>query len=459
MESQTTIEPGEKVAVVGFGRSGQSVVKYLATCGAEIMVSDTRHYHELESNEKQGLIDCSAEYEGGVHTDDFLIKASRVVISPGVALEHPALMSVKEQGIPVIGELTLAADQFPAPVIAITGTNGKTTVTELIGELLTAAGYKPFIGGNIGTPIADYLMNPAPFDIVVLELSSFQLEISDFFVPNVAVLLNISPDHLDRHGTLERYAAAKMNIFTGGGAIDLAIMNGDDRLCKDYEHLSNRSSYRYFGLKPEYEASISEAGVCISDATKRDCYDLGGSRLETLSGRQNCAAALLAIQPFKVSENVVKEILHSYQPGAHRLQVITEQDGVTYINDSKATNTGAVGLALEQLGGRVLLIAGGKDKGEDYRLLRQAVARNVKELILIGEAAPRLKQALGDLGPVEIARSLDSAVSYAASIAVPGDFVLLSPACASFDMFKDYLDRGNCFINAVNRLDLSSSRG
>ena len=403
-------------------------------------------------------MDCSAEYEGGVHTDDFLIKATRVVISPGVASEHPVFVRVKAQGIPVIGELALAADQISSPVIAITGTNGKTTVTELIGELLTAAGYKPFIGGNIGTPIADYLMNPDPYDIVVLELSSFQLELSDSFVPNVAVLLNISPDHLDRHGTLERYAAAKMNIFAGGEAIDLAIINGDDQLCKDYTHLANRSSYLHFGLDPEYAASITKAGVRISDGTRRVFFDLAGSSLETLSGRQNCAAALLAIQPFKVDENVGKETLHSYQPGAHRLQVIAEQGGVTYINDSKATNTGAVSLALEQLGGRVILIAGGKDKGEDYRLLREAVARNVKELIVIGEAAFRLEQALGDLVPVEIARSLDSAVSYAASLAVPGDFVLLAPACASFDMFEDYVDRGNCFINAVNSLDLSSSK-
>lgn len=458
MQSPTTIVPGEKVAVVGFGRSGQAVARYLATCGASIMVSDRKHYHELDTNQKQVLMDCAAEYEGGVHTDDFLIKATRVVISPGVASEHPVFVRVKAQGIPVIGELALAADQISSPVIAITGTNGKTTVTELIGELLTAAGYKPFIGGNIGTPIADYLMNPDPYDIVVLELSSFQLELSDSFVPNVAVLLNISPDHLDRHGTLERYAAAKMNIFAGGEAIDLAIINGDDQLCKDYTHLANRSSYLHFGLDPEYAASITKAGVRISDGTRRVFFDLAGSSLETLSGRQNCAAALLAIQPFKVDENVGKETLHSYQPGAHRLQVIAEQGGVTYINDSKATNTGAVSLALEQLGGRVILIAGGKDKGEDYRLLREAVARNVKELIVIGEAAFRLEQALGDLVPVEIARSLDSAVSYAASLAVPGDFVLLAPACASFDMFEDYVDRGNCFINAVISLDLSSSK-
>ena len=458
MKSPATILPGEKVAVVGFGRAGQSVVRYLATCGIDIMVSDRRYYHELETNEKQILQDCSAEYEGGVHTDDFLTKASRVVISPGVPLEIPALDRAKEQGIPVIGELSLAADQFSAPVIALTGTNGKTTVTELIGELLKAAGYKPFIGGNIGTPIADYLMNPDPYDLVVLELSSFQLEISSSFVPNVAILLNISPDHLDRHGTLERYAAAKMNIFAGGGAIDLAIMNGDDCLCRDYKHLSNRSSYCYFGENPAFAASIAGAGVYISGAIKREFYDLTGSKLETLSGRQNCAAALLAVQPFKISETVINEIVHSYQPGAHRLQVIAERNGVTYINDSKATNTGAVGLALEQLGGRVILIAGGKDKGEDYGLLREAVARNVKELILIGEAAPRLKHALGDAAPIEFAGSLDSAVSYAASIAVSGDFVLLSPACASFDMFKDYADRGNCFINAVSRLDFSSSR-
>ncbi len=217
-----------RVAVLGFGRSGQAIARYLSGCGARVMVSDTRPRSALDKPEQSLLQQCSAEFEGGGHTGKFLGRAEIIVVSPGVDPHAGLLKRLQESGIELLGELALAAPEFQAPVIGITGTNGKTTVTELVGELLQAGGRKTFVGGNIGTPIGEYLLSPSGYDVIVLELSSFQLEMSGAFAPRVALLLNLSPDHLDRHGTLERYAAAKMRIFQDGAATRLAVLNGND---------------------------------------------------------------------------------------------------------------------------------------------------------------------------------------------------------------------------------------
>lgn len=438
--------------MVGFGRSGQAVARYLSRHGARVLISDTRGRSQLNASEEKLIHECSAEYEGGGHTERFLRRAEKIIVSPGVSLEHPTIVQLMDSGVPVLGELALAADHFRAPVIAITGTNGKTTVTEMIGALLVAAGKKVFVGGNIGTPIGEYLLSPGGYDAVVLEVSSFQLDLSGGFTPKVAVLLNITPDHLDRHGSLARYAAAKMKIFDGGQAIELAVMNGDDPLSRRYLYLSGRDSFQRFGHGVEYTACAEGNRITISEEKGAVVYDLSGSDLATLSGCLNSAAALLAVQPFGVRQEIALQTLRSFKTGAHRVQVVAEVEGVTYIDDSKATNTGAVNNAIEQIGSGVILIAGGKDKGDDYRLLRESVSHHVKRLVLIGEAARSIAEALGDLVPVKLAGDMDGAVRYAASRAIPGDTVLLSPACASFDMYRSYKHRGDCFIEAVETL-------
>ena len=446
------------MAVVGFGRASQSIVRFLHESGIRVLVSDIRNYSELSSQE-QGLLEhYAADFEGGGHSSGFLSRADIVVVSPGVDHRHSVLEKVRQSGATVLGELALAADKFNAPVIGVTGTNGKTTVTELIGAMFRAAGKKVFVGGNIGTPLGDYLISDQQFDAVVLELSSFQLELCGDFVPEVGILLNITPDHLDRHRTLQDYAAAKMKMFQGGSARTFAVINGDDPLCGRFAETVKGIQWARFGHDDKYEASIGPNKVVLAGGT----FDLSGSKLANLSGLLNSAAALLGISSFGLDPEVLRRTLVEFEPGEHRLQRVAHYHGVDFVNDSKATNTGAVINALEQVGsgeGRVVLIAGGRDKGDDYRLLRNSVATHVKRLILIGEAAPVMGEALGDLAETDYPATLDEAVLTASAACEPGDTVLFSPACASFDMFTDYRQRGARFIEAVHRLQKRNQAG
>ncbi len=445
------VRRGMKVALVGFGMAGQAVFRYLGRYGAELFVSDRRLFEDLSRAEQELLTTYHANYEGGEHTGAFLGGAEMVVVSPGISFDHPALAEVSASGIPVFGELALAAGKFGSPVIAITGTNGKTTATELISALLKTGGKKVFVGGNIGTPLFDYFECADDFDTVVLEVSSFQLERCGSFMPDVSVLMNITPDHLDRHKTIERYAAAKMRIFHGEG-VGCAVMNGDDRLCRQFKYLSQKDSFLFFGKSTEYAACIKGPGITIASAAGPTVYDLSESSLATVSGGINAAAALLAVSSFELDYSAALETLRSFRPGAHRLQVIARINGVTFINDSKATNTGAVNSGLEQIGTNVILIAGGKDKGDNYQLLRESVRNCVKQLVLIGETAQKMSEDLGGLAPFVFAASMDEAVQKASALARRGDTVLLSPASASFDMFADYKHRGEVFSAAVHRL-------
>ncbi len=443
---------GDTVAVVGYGRAGQSMVHYLCEIGIRVLVSDIRNYSSLGSAERELLDRCAAEFEGGGHSGGFLSRADLILVSPGVDQNHSVLQKVRQNGTPIIGELALAADKFTAPVIAVTGTNGKTTVTELIGSMLKAAGRRVFVGGNIGTPIGEYLLSEERFDAVVLEVSSFQLELCGDFVPDVGILLNITPDHLDRHKTVENYAAAKMRIFQGGSERTFAVVNGDDPLCRAQcsAHSSDpEMSWMRFGHDPGFEAALGQRGVTLFQNQK---YELRSTALDNLSGMLNGAAALLGVNPFRIEAEILQQVLYEFEPGKHRLQRVGCFNGVTYVNDSKATNTGAVNNGISQIGGSIILIAGGRDKNDDYTLLRDSVAAHVKRLILIGEAAQQIGAALGDLTPVEYTADLDEAVAAAAAAAAAGDTVLFSPACASFDMFDDYKQRGDCFIAAAQRL-------
>jgi UDP-N-acetylmuramoylalanine--D-glutamate ligase len=451
MNGEITITPGMRTAVVGFGLAGRAMARYLSECGMQVMVSDTREWTAFTEEERATLSSCVAEVENGGHSVEFLGRADLLVLSPGVDPSHPAIAAAHRSGIDVVGELAIAAPLLHRPVIAITGTNGKTTVTELIGELLAATGRSVFVGGNLGTPVGALLMDRKRYDVVVLEVSSFQLELSGSFVPQVGVLLNITPDHLDRHGSLAGYTAAKLRLLQGGPERTEAVVNGDDPLLAAALPIQWAEAVARFGHHTGDAAVVDGERVMVADAAGRTVYDLTGAGLNTVSGRMNSAAALLAIRRFGVDPALAQQVLTSFQVGAHRMQVVAEIDGVQFINDSKATNTGAVNSGLIQAGGRVVLIAGGKDKGDDYRLLREAVRERVTNLVLIGEAAAQLAAALGDLVPVHHASSMADAVCRAIELAVPGDTVLLSPACASFDMFNNYQHRGACFADAVRR--------
>ena len=446
---------GMKCVVVGLGASGMAAVRFLHDHGLQVSVSEARSAENIGSADLAVLRELGVAWESGGHREEFFREAELIVPSPGVPLDLPVLQKARARGVPIVGELAIAAGRLAAPVIAVTGSNGKTTVTSLIGHLLRAAGREAFVGGNIGTPVLEYLRGPQRAEVIVLELSSFQLEISGAFRPHIALLLNLSPDHLDRHGSMEGYADAKRRIFGNQGAGDTAILGADDPLVMAGKVPSGATVLR-FGASSGCEAQVGAQGVTLAleVAGQRilEEYDLRATTLASFINRLNAAAAILAARVFGCNGEEIRAGLASYTPPAHRMALVAEISGVQYVDDSKGTNIGAVAAALASCGDRVILIAGGRNKGSDFSQLAASVTRHVRHLILIGEAAAQMAGQLGSLVPVTRAGSMEDAVCRAAEIARAGDTVLLSPACASFDMFNSYAHRGEVFRQAVQEL-------
>jgi UDP-N-acetylmuramoylalanine--D-glutamate ligase len=446
------IQTGMRVVVMGLGISGRAAVRYLLGCGARVSVSDTRNASLMRQEELDFLSASGVNVEYGGHSAAFLHQADMIMASPGIPFDLPVLMEARVRGIPVVGELAIAGPAITVPVIAITGTNGKTTVTSLIGELLQCSGKQVFVGGNIGIPLFDYLCEPVPVDVVVLEVSSFQLETAGEFRPDVAVLLNVTPDHLDRHGDLAGYAAAKKRIFMNQHNNGIAILGGDDPLCREMAASLKDRKTLLFGHQDDCQARVGPDRVVIDLDRAMETYDLTGTALAGATGALNSAAAILAVRSMGCSPGDIRKGLAQFVPGPHRLAKVCEINGVAYYDDSKATNTGAVLSALRQFAGNVILIAGGRDKGDDYGLLRTAVGEKVRKVVLIGEAADKIAASLYGMVEIERAGSMDEAVRLAGRAARPGDTVLLSPACSSFDMFDNYGHRGKAFVAAVEML-------
>ena len=442
------IHPGVKVAVIGLGITGRAAVSYALQCGAEVRVSDSRPEQRFLQEEQEFLAANDIIWEAGGHSRDFLNLVDLILVSPGVNLDSPLMRDLRNDGIPLIGELALAVGQIDVPVVAVTGTNGKTTVTTLIGELLQGSGKRVFVGGNIGTPLYEYLARPAEYEVVVVEVSSFQLESAGAFSPDIGVLLNITPDHLDRHGSLAEYARIKMRLFMHQKSGGVAIINGDDPLCRNVPD-GSLAEVRSFGSGQHDQAVIRDGAVYLLVNGLLEEYPLADTSLGNSVGLKNAAAAILAVRAMGCTPEQTLTGLKRFRLSPHRIEFVAEVDGVSYYNDSKATNTGAVIAALEQFPGNVILIAGGRDKGDDYRLLRESVTARVHQVIVIGEAAGLLENALGDVVSIFRAGSLKEAVGFAAQSGRPGDVVLLSPACASFDMFTSYGHRGNEFKKEV----------
>jgi UDP-N-acetylmuramoylalanine--D-glutamate ligase len=443
---------GTHVAVMGLGVSGRAAVRYLVSQGVRVSVSDAGSSQHLSVADRAFLAEHGVEYECGGHTLTFLRQADQVLVSPGIRQDLEILEQLRALGIPVLGELAWAAPLLHKPVVAITGTNGKTTVTALIGELLQKGGKKVFVGGNIGTSLFDYLSSPDAVDALVLELSSFQLEAAGAFKADVAILLNVTPDHLDRHGSMAGYAAAKMKIFSGQGPQDTAIVSGDDKFCRELSAGLDGGQRLLFGHGGDCQAQIVGHRIHLQWQGQQECYDLSGSMLATATGVVNSAAAILAARTLGCAPGAIAQGLAAFQVAAHRMALVGEGAGVLYYDDSKATNTGAVLSALANFPGNVILIAGGRDKGDDYTLLRESVGEKVRCLILIGEARELIAQALAGVTEIRQACSMEEAVMLAASLARAGDTVLLAPACASFDMFKNYGHRGQVFADAVRKV-------
>ncbi len=448
------LKPGMKAVAVGLGKSGLAAVRYLRSLGLRTAASEYKK--QITAEERDVLEQCGTAVELGGHTPEFFADADLVVVSPGVPTNLPVLNAALSRGVPVVGELALTAGRIPVPVIAVTGSNGKTTVTSLIGQLLRSSGKKAFVGGNIGTPVLDWLHEPDDAEAAVLELSSFQLDMAGEFRPDIALLLNLSPDHIDRHGSFENYAEAKWQIFARQGRADIAVLGADDPLVAA-KPLTTAGTVLHFGTQPGSRAQVAGQTVRLEPGFGADgaaeIYDLSATRLNSLVNVYNAAAAVLAARAFGCSAEGIRAGLAAYQPPMHRMTPAGEINGVRFINDSKATNIGAVIAALAGFKKDVVLIAGGRNKGGDFTELVPAFRQHVKQVVLIGEAASELAAAAEAAGiEHQFAADMNDAVRRSFSAAKPGETVLLAPACASFDMFDNYEHRGREFMQCVAEL-------
>ena len=455
------LKNGMRAVVIGLGTAGLSTVKYMLRCGVRVAVSDRCNLEQIDPEILQFLQQAQVQIETGGHSASFITGADLLVPSPGVPLDLPIFKLARAQGIPLMGELALAAGRFPVPVIAVTGSNGKTTVTSLIGSLLEAAGKKPFVGGNIGTPLLDYFIDPGPCGAVVLELSSFQLDLAGNFRPDIGLLLNLSPDHLDRHGSEAAYTAAKMNIFRSQVAGDVALLGSDDPVV-DAAVLNKGVSGFRFGRKANCAARVVDGQVRIrleqGGVLIEEKYELAATKLHSSVNQLNAGAAILAATLCGCNPEAITAGLANFEPPPHRMAEVAKIDGVRFINDSKATNIGALQAALSGCAAPVILIAGGRDKGSDYRVLQDVVREKVKHMVLVGEAAGLMQAALGSVVETERATTMEDAVEKAMAKAGAGDLVLLAPGCASYDMFSGYEERGRIFTECVYGL-LKHRRG
>lgn len=448
MDKKQLIISGQTVCIIGLGVTGKSAVRYCLSRGAKVCVSDARSRDTFLNEETDFLKDHHVEWEAGGHTFEFLSKSELLLPSPGIDLRTQFFRSLTDAGIGIAGELAVMAGELDVPVVAVTGTNGKTTVTSLIGEVLTGTGKNVFVGGNIGTPLYEYRLTENHYDVIVVEVSSFQLECSGSFAPDISILLNITPDHLDRHGTIDGYIAAKERVFTCQKSDGLAIINGDDQLCQKIV-IPKDVRVEQFGRSENCFLEISEAKFIVHTSNQAPeefpfaLNGLGGFSL------YNYGAAFLALRQLGLSSFEIESGFQEFSNLPHRLEFVAKVNEISFINDSKATNTGAVIGALNQIKGDIVLIAGGRNKGDDFSLLRQSVDEKVHGLVLIGESAAMIEESLSDFVGCSNALTMEDAVNQAYEMARAGDTVLLSPACASFDMFSSYGNRGDIFKAAV----------
>lgn len=442
----------KRALIIGLGKSGFAAAKFLHGKGLEVCVSEARANKDIPSQERAELDRLGIAFETGGHTEQFLQPGCLVVPSPGVSLQKKLIAQAQKMGCDITGELGLAAGRFKVPVIAVTGTNGKTTVTGLIGHLLQQDNRNTvFVGGNIGCPLLDFFQDENRWEYAVLELSSFQLDLSGDFRPDIALFLNLSPDHLDRHHSFAEYLAAKRRIFLHQKESDFVLLGHDDQTLADME--TGAGTCLYFGSQPHCDAAVSKKGVILecqcAGMDLQEAYDLRSTRLESKVNRLNAAAALLAARLCGCSKDSIRSGLQTFVPPDHRMQEVARRGGVVFVDDSKATNTGAMVAAVSSFDAPVILIAGGQSKGCDFNPYKEAIAQKVKHLILLGEDAIILAGIFSERVACTTVTNMDKAVTLAVSIAEPGDIVLLAPGCASFDMFSGFAERGRVFSDAV----------
>ncbi|MFI5264307.1 MAG: UDP-N-acetylmuramoyl-L-alanine--D-glutamate ligase [Candidatus Kapaibacterium sp.] len=445
---------GKRFTVLGAGKSGLASVRLLLKHRGKVFVSDSQKESKA-SEAKKELDELGVSYEFGKNSHAVL-EADTIVISPGVPVTIPILDLARSKGVPIIGEIELASQFAEAPIVAITGTNGKTTATTLTGEIFKDAGWKTVIAGNIGTAFADVVENAVGEKAVdVLEVSSFQLDTIKDFRPKVSALLNITPDHLDRYKNYEAYIQSKFRIAENQKGHDIFIYNHDDEVVRNFAETVNVRSFG-FSIKETLKQGAFLAENMMIVRLPREREEVISREKIGIPGPHNlmnAMAAVLIARSMGIEYESIRKTLTKFKGVEHRIEFVRELSGVKYYNDSKATNVDSVKYALQSFREPIILIAGGKDKGNDYGAIMDLVKEHVKAIVTIGDGAKNIEKAFKSIVPLHPAEySMENAVGIAKSLADKGDVVLLSPACASFDMFDNYEHRGRVFKEIVNRL-------
>lgn len=448
-----SIEKETKVLVVGLGRSGVAALRFLSKMDVDVRGTDMKPLDALVPllGPSEDLAD---RIIAGSHPVEAFLDSDLIVLSPGVPSEIEPLQAAREQSIPIIGEIELASRYIASPLCAVTGTNGKTTTVVLIGRILEAAGIDHFVCGNVGTPLVEYADDARADAIGIVEVSSFQLETIDTFHPRISMIINITEDHLDRYTGMEEYAAAKGRIISNQTPADDAVLNADDPVILP-KGRTLAATPCWFSRRKPVSRGVSrhhDKLRWINDM-EEECYPLDVIKLKGEHNLENVMAAVCAAKLLGADRDAIIEALGAFRGLAHRIEFCGGVDGVDFYNDSKGTNIGAVQRAIDTLCDRpILLIAGGLDKEANFGALRPFIREHVRGLVLMGECRERIRRILGDEADTVIVDSIEEAVATAFDMASPGDAVLLSPGCASFDMFESYTERGDRFRAAVKEL-------
>jgi UDP-N-acetylmuramoylalanine--D-glutamate ligase len=444
---------GKRSLVIGLGKTGVETARFLVGMGADVLLCDEKPESELRPFVDK-LDDLNVDLKMGCHGTDLLSDIDIVVPSPGVLPVNVLLRDAVKKGIEIVSEIELAGRFIHRPYIAITGTNGKTTTTKLLGEILTRWGKKIFVGGNIGNPLISYLNGEKNEEYLVVEVSSFQLQWMSFFHPSVAVLLNTSSDHLDYHESFEEYRAMKERIFVNQSGSDCAILNADETPSPALMEGIRAETICFSSSSPLERGIFFDGGALqyLDRAGAREVYPVSNIRLKGVHNLENIMAAIVAARWCGCPPEAIIDTLQKFDGMPHRVEFVGEKNGVAFYNDSKGTNVGAVERALESFPGPVILLMGGRDKGGDFEKLREPIGQKVRQLILFGEAGGRIHRLLGNIVETEVSESLGDAMVTAFTVSEPGDTVLLSPGCSSFDEFENYEARGNFFKATFNRM-------
>ena len=448
----------KRVLVVGLGKSGVASALFLKSRGARVTVSDSKPEAELR-DEILLLLEHGITVETGGHGDRTFRGQDLIVVSPGVPVDAPQLVQARNLGEPVIGEIELAAQFLAGPIVAITGANGKTTTTSLAGEIIAAGNFSTLVGGNIGTPAISFVDQAGAATWTVLEVSSFQLETIVAFHPRIAVVLNITPDHLDRHKTFDNYVNAKARIFENQRTEDFSILNADDPTAAALAGRT-RAQVIWFSRKKEVERGAFARGGHLyfrDGSEEREIMPLAEIPLKGAHNLENVLAGVSVGMIVGCDGQQVRQAVRNFKAVEHRLEFVARVAGVDYYNDSKATNVDATIKALESFPANIHLILGGKDKGSDYSVLHELLRDRVKRVYTIGAAASKIESQLRDVAEIEHTETLENAIRHASESAVAGDIILLAPACASFDQFQSYEHRGRVFKETVHSLALARS--